>query len=331
MVILFFCVTGKEQKQQDHSYGPEWTSLSRGSNNCSTFPTSTPKPSDIRIKHTSQLELAMRYGRSHDAVLVLACSRIPSDTNTNAKLCELEPVYCNLSAVKTFGISVSALSDRDTYEVATDVFNVIMKTEPALLQDAREHLRRLVTSDIPENLTLNFSSGNYPQVSRPQTLPTLLTGHAQGTAVVRSSPDFAPAQVAVSIPRPWEHVVLESVMYESSCISAGNANNVIRTTFQPPSSTKNGNTQRQIVQRRWSLLSRVTVGQTSTGKNNCPIKSFKYQASDSTTTQGRTFIPAVILHFQLRLQRPSQPHYSHSQPFHIARPQPATSGGFWPS
>ncbi|GIL63946.1 hypothetical protein Vafri_17865 [Volvox africanus] len=130
--------------------------------------------------------------------------------------------------------------------------------------------------------------------------------------------------MAVSIPRPWKHVVFESVMYES--MSTDHANDVAQ---QSP--TMNGsNLQRPVLQSRRSLLSRVTTSQTGMEANNFQPKSSKYQApDDSNTPHGCMAVPAVILYFQIHLQRPSQPS-SYPQSPDTEGILPETTGSVWP-
>ncbi|GLI71375.1 hypothetical protein VaNZ11_016565 [Volvox africanus] len=297
----FPCATDREQNQR---CPPEGT-LSGGSDiYCSTFPISRPSNSDLDIKHTSQLELTLQYSRSTDAVLVLAQPRVPLDPNNNGTLWEPEPVYCNLSAVKMLGLSVSEMSGEETYEFQTDVLNAIRELEPSLLQDSREHLRQFVSSKLPGNRTLHIKSRRNPQVGSPQALPTRLNEHAQDTADVSSLPQSAPVPMAASIPRPWKHVVLDFVMYESSGIPKGHANDLAQ-----PSTTMNGSNllQRTVLQRRRSLLSRVTTIQTGMVARTFYLKDSKCQAPDSITPHGCMVVPAVVLLFQLHLQQPPHP------------------------
>ncbi|GIL60648.1 hypothetical protein Vafri_15181 [Volvox africanus] len=323
----FPCATDKVLKQQNQRCPPEGT-LSRGSDYCSTFPVSRPRNSDLIIKHTSKLELALQYGRSTDAVLVLAWPRADAlDPNTDGTLCELEPVYCNLSAVKMLGLPVSALSDEETYEVAREVLSVIGELEPALLQDSREHLRRVLSRDLTRHINPHITSLKNPQISSPQALPTRLNEHAQGAAAVSCYPSIsqsAPVPMAVSIPRPWKHVVFESVMYDS--MSTVHANDVAQ---QSPT-MNDSNLQRPVLQSRRSLLSRVTTSQTGMEANNFQPKSSKYQApDDSNTPHGCMAVPAVILYFQIHLQRPSQPS-SYPQSPDTEGILPETTGSVWP-
>ncbi|GIL52103.1 hypothetical protein Vafri_8045 [Volvox africanus] len=338
----FVCLTGKEQKQRNHSCcSPEGTTFSRGSDNCSTFPTSRSKPSVININYTSKLELALRYGRSVDAALVLACPRYSLDSNTNDMLCELEPVYCNLSAVKMFGLPVSALSYMDTFEVATEILNAFGKMEPALLQNAREQLRRFINNELRGNLNIQVKSSNHhPQVSSSaQTFSTLITTEHRtqcaAGAVMSSLPaQSAPAPpVAVSTTRPWNHVVLESVMYESSGTTAVAGSSKPSPKAAENSRKNSNNPERQIVQRRRSLLSRVTTGHTDMEENNnChTAESIKYGVAeafaDPTNRPGdRRFIPALILLFQLHCprRRSTRQHYSKLQAQDVADLQPAS-------
>ncbi|GLI71358.1 hypothetical protein VaNZ11_016545 [Volvox africanus] len=297
----FSCATDGERNQR---CPPEGT-LSCGSDiYCSTFPISRPSNSDLNIKHISQWELALKYGRFADAVLVLACPRALLDPNTNGALCELEPVYFNLSAMKMLGLSLSEMSGKETYEFQTDLLNAIRELEPSLLQDAREHLRQFVSNKLPGNGTLQINSRRNPQVGSPQALPNRSNEHAQDTADVSSLPQSAPVTMAASIPRPWKHVVLDIVMYESSGMSTGHANDVAQ-----PSTTMNCSTllQRPVPQRRRSLLSRVATSQTGMVAKTFYPKDSKCKAPDATTSHGRMVVPAVVLLFQLHLQRPPHP------------------------
>ncbi|GLI71393.1 hypothetical protein VaNZ11_016590 [Volvox africanus] len=302
----FPCRTGKEQKQRCYTCLPEGTLLRSGSEKCSTFPTSAQRSSAINIKHTSQLELALQYGRSADAVLVLACPRALLDVNTDDTLCELEPVYCNLSAFKMLGLPIFVLPDRDSYEFATNVLTALRNMEPALVQDAGKHLRETITSDTSINFTLDVNSrtSQNPQARSPPALPNRLNEHAQDTADVSSLLQSAPVTMAASIPRPWRHVVLDTVMYESSGMSTAHANDVAQ-----PATTMNGSTllQRPVPQRRRSLLSRVATIQARMLTKTFYPKDSKCQAPASTTRHGRMVVPAVVLLFQLHLQQPPQP------------------------